>query len=86
MTLVGSQKTATYCGLVTDATWGDAMNNLEKTLNRADHIAAKLWRYGWGLLFVVAMTLFSEMNPALSGSPALPARTTLASASTIAAK
>ena len=43
------------------------MKTLEQTFNKVDNIAVTLWRYGWGLLFVVAMTVLSELTPGLSG-------------------
>ena len=46
------------------------MNRIEEAFSAADSVATKLWKYGWGLLLVVTMTLFSQLNPRLSAYPA----------------
>ena len=40
---------------------------------RADGLAAKLWKLGWGLLFVVGMTVLSEWGPRVAYSKVPPA-------------
>jgi hypothetical protein len=48
--------------------------------DRVDKVAAKLWAWSWGALFVVAMTVLSVYSPALSGyTPAADQATTVAS-------
>ena len=45
-----------------------------------DEVAAKLWAWSWGALFVVAMTVLSVYSPALSGyTPPADQTTTVAS-------
>jgi hypothetical protein len=45
-------------------------------IERFDGVARKLWKFGWGLMFVVAMTVLSEYGPRTAYSkipPAAPA-------------
>ena len=35
----------------------------EPRVEFADGLGRKLWKYGWGLLFVVLMTLLAEFGP-----------------------
>ena len=41
--------------------------------DRTEGIARKLWKYGWGLLFVLMMTMLSEYGPRTVYSKAAPA-------------
>jgi hypothetical protein len=42
-------------------------------LSRVDRVAKKAWKYGWGLLFVLAMTALAEWGPRLGYSKEPPA-------------
>jgi hypothetical protein len=55
--------------------WGDRVEGLAKTL----------WRYGWGLLFIIAMTVLSEWGPraAYSKIPPAPAAISQPAAHTV---
>ena len=45
--------------------------------NRVDGFGSRVWKLGWGLLFIVAMTVLSEWGPhaAFSKVPPAPAMT-----------
>jgi hypothetical protein len=43
----------------TDGHWVDRADPVSRTGGHG----SKLWKYGWGMLFIVAMTLLSEFGP-----------------------
>jgi len=49
------------------------MNQSEDIADRVDSIAGKLWKLGWPLVFVVAMTMLSECGPHTTYTKAPPA-------------
>jgi hypothetical protein len=53
------------------------MKHSGTVVNRVDRIAKKFWKFGWGLVFVSAMTVLAEWGPRLgyskSSTPATPA-------------
>lgn len=64
--------------LVNAMNYSAAMGRLDlwhpsDALDRMDGVLKKTWRYGWGLVFVLAMTALSEWGPRLAYSKEPPA-------------